>query len=221
MNSRNVISVFLVDDHQIVRSGIKTELEKYSNIKIAGEAENGMEAIEKIEKNLPDVILMDIGMPGMNGLEATSIIIKKHPGAKIIALTMHDNQNYILEIIRLGALGYVMKDAHPEELVNAIESVYNSNQYYSSKISSTVLKQHAELIRKSKKTFMQEKLTARENEILTRIANGSSNKEIAKQLSLSVRTVETHREHIMQKLELKNLAGLIRYAISKKLVEIN
>lgn len=190
------------------------------NIEFIGEASGGKEAVEKTDKVCPDVILMDISMPDINGLEATEIIIKKHPKAKIVALSMHDNENYVREIVRLGALGYVMKDAPPEELIKAIESVYQNKPYYSSRLNETVFKQHAELVRKSKRSFTQDKLTPREKEVFQLLIEGCSNKQIATKLFLSVRTVETHREHIMQKLQVKTIAGLVKYAIANGMLEV-
>jgi DNA-binding NarL/FixJ family response regulator len=219
MNGKK-IKVFLADDHPVVRSGLKTEFEKNKTIEIIGEASSGRETIEKVAELNPDVILMDISMPDMNGLEATEIIIKKNPEAKIIALSIHDNENYVREIIRLGAIGYVMKDAHPEELIKAIESVTRGQPYYSSRLVETVFKQHAEMMRKSKKSFKEDQLTMREKEILKLLAEGCTNKQIADKLFLSVRTIETHRENIMKKLNIKNAAGLIKYAIQIGLVKV-
>ena len=147
----DTISVFLVDDHPIVRSGLKTELLKYSQIEFAGEAAGGKEAIAKICEIKPDIILMDISMPDMTGLEATEIIRKKIPGAKIIALTMHDTDKYVHEIVRLGAQAYILKDANPDELIKAIESVNEGIPYYSSRISAAVLKQNTDFLHKSPK----------------------------------------------------------------------
>lgn len=217
---KDKIKVFLVDDHPIVRSGIRSELLKVANIDIVGEASNGKEAIEKAGEINPHVILMDISMPDMNGLEATTILRKKLPKIKIIALSMHDNKNYVMEMIRLGASGYVMKDSSPEELIEAIESVYSDNVYYSRNISESFLKDFTQRIKKSKKAFYHELLTPREREILIQLANGLSNKKIAEKLFVSVRTVEAHREKIMQKLNLKNLAALTKYAIEEGLVNL-
>jgi DNA-binding NarL/FixJ family response regulator len=217
MTSLNKIKIFLVDDHPIVRSGLKTELKKYENMELIGEAASGKEAVEKINSISPDIILMDISMPDMNGLVATEQILKKNRNAKIIILSMHDNQNYVLEVIRLGAMGYVMKDADPQELIKAIETVNDNKPYYSSKISETILKQHAAIIRKSKKSFTQERLTDREVEVLKLIAEGCTNKEIAKKLEISSRTVEAHRENIMGKLGIKSIAGLTKYALQNNL----
>lgn len=210
------ISVFLVDDHPIVRSGLKSEIMKYDNIEFAGEASSGKEAIAMIDKIRPDIILMDISMPDMTGLEATEQLKNKIPGIKIIALTMHNSVKYVNEIIRLGAQGYILKDSDPLELIRAIESVYNGAQYYSPQINTSSLKKRSALTVKSGKRLQEDaRLTRRESEVLLLLVSGCSNKEIANKLFLSVRTVETHRIHIMQKLDVKNFAGLIKYALAK------
>lgn len=213
------IKVFLVDDHHIVRSGIRSELSKNSNISVLGEASSGKDALEKLEKIIPDVILMDISMPEMNGLKATELIKKRMPNVKIIALTMHDNKNYVAELIRLGASGYIMKDSSPEELVKAIESVNDNELYFSPKINVDLIKSTPRVSRASK-AHLPGSLTTREESILKFLVNGLSNKEIAKELAISVRTVETHREHIHRKLNMKSLAELTKYAISAGLIDM-
>jgi len=209
------ITVFLVDDHPIVRSGIKSELEKYTQLEFAGEAASGKEAIDKIDNIRPDVILMDISMPDMTGLEATEVLKKKIPDIKIIALTMHDSEKYVNEIMRLGAQGYILKDSDPIELIKAIETVNHGEQYFSPRINPAALKQSAQKRKFDKRAPEDEKLTLRESEVLHLLVAVCSNKEIANKLFLSIRTVETHRTHIMQKLDVKNFAGLIIYALSK------
>ncbi|RPI18168.1 MAG: DNA-binding response regulator [Ignavibacteriae bacterium] len=214
------ISVLLADDHPIVRSGLKSELKKFPNINICGEASSGRETIDKASKLHPDVVLLDITMPDMNGLEATKILREHQPSSKIIALTMHENKNYILEMIRLGASGYVLKDSEPGELVKAIEAVNSGKSYFSSNISDKVMDIYSSEIRKNKKPFVKGQLTPRENEVLLYIVKGCSNKEIASLLNVSVRTVETHRDRIMSKLNIHSVAGLTRYAISEGLIEL-
>lgn len=212
------IKVFLVDDHPIVRSGLRSEFKKHNNIEVTGEAASGKEALEMIATDSDDVILMDISMPGMNGIEVTEELIKRNKRSKILALSMHDNQNYILEMIRLGAMGYVMKDSHPDELINAIESVNSELPFYSKKINELMIKQHISSIRSSKKKFIEDPLSEREKQVLIYISEGCTNKEIAGKLKLSVRTVEAHRENIIQKLNIKTIAGLTKYAINNNLV---
>lgn len=218
---QDTIKVFLVDDHHIVRSALKGELDKRTNISVIGEASNGREAIEMLQNIIPDVILMDISMPEMNGLKATGIIKKKMPDVKILCLSMHDNKNYVSEIIRLGASGYVLKDSSPEELIEAIETVNDGKTYYSRRIKTEVLQQNTSRIIKSRKSYIQPELTKREGSILKKLVNGNSNKDIAVTLSISVRTVETHRDHIYKKLNVKSLAGLTKYAIAAGIIEIS
>ncbi len=214
------IKVFLIDDHPIVRSGIKTEFKKHRNIELTGEASNGKEALKLIDPDSTDVILMDISMPEMSGIELTEKLIKRNKNVKILALSMHDNRNYILEMIRLGARGYVIKDSDPEVLISAIETVNAGLPYYSSEINELMIKQHINSIRKSKKKFIKDPLSEREIEVLVLIADGCSNSEIAKKLMLSKRTIETHRENIIHKLEIKTIAGLTKYAINHNLISI-
>jgi DNA-binding NarL/FixJ family response regulator len=163
---------------------------------------------------------MDISMPDMNGLMATENILKRQPESKIIALTMHDSADYVAELIRLGAKGYVLKDTDPNELIKAIIAVNSGGQYFSPKINNTLLNDYTRKIRKSKRSFIDQRLTPRERDVLVKIVTGMTNKEIAKSLSISVRTVETHREHIQQKLNIKNVAKLTQYALSRGLIEV-
>lgn len=214
------IKVFLVDDHHIVRSGLRSELSKNANILILEEASNGKEALLKLESIVPDVILMDISMPEMNGIKATELIKERMPNVKIIALTMHDNNNYAAELIRLGASGYILKDSNPEEIVNAIITVSHNGLYFSPQINMDMIHHHVENNRVSKRSVLTGSLTAREVDILKYLVNGFSNKEIAKELSISVRTVETHREHINRKLNMKSLAELTKYAIAEGIINI-
>ena len=214
------IKVFLVDDHPIVREGLKSEFKKHRNIELTGEAASGKEALKKIDPSSDEVILMDISMPDMNGIQVTEQLLKRNKKAKVLALSMHDNQNYILEMIRLGAMGYVMKDAHPDELIRAIESVNSELPFYSAEINDLMIKQHISSIRRSKKTFTEDPLSNRETQVLKFIAEGCTNKEIAEQMKLSSRTVEAHRENIVQKLGIKTIAGLTKYALNNNLIPL-
>jgi two-component system, NarL family, nitrate/nitrite response regulator NarL len=214
------IRIFMVDDHPIVRSGLVVELEKSPHLEVTGTAGSGKEALEKIGPVQPDIVLLDISMPDMTGFEVIRLLRKKIPGIKVIALTIQDGKSYVLEMTRLGVNGYVLKDAPPEELINAIESVYNDNPYYSSKVSDIILRHYTENVRGSKKSFIDETLTRRELDVLVRLADGLTNKEIAKELFVSVRTVEAHRERIMQKLNISSVAGLTKYAITHGITKI-
>jgi two-component system nitrate/nitrite response regulator NarL len=215
--SRN-IKLLLVDDHPIVLEGIRACFAAKEGIEIVGEASDGEGAVRKAKELSPDVILMDINLPGMSGLEATKLLQKEVPRTKVVALTMHDNREYILSIIRSGAKGYILKDASPAELVRAVERVYRGESFFSSRAFEVILNNY---VKEADETEKHEKpgLTEREREVLTLIAQGCSNKEIASRLSISSRTVETHREHIMDKLDIHTVAGLTRYAIAKGLLQ--
>ena len=215
------IKVFLVDDHHIVKSGLRSELKKTDNIEVIGEASNGIEALAKLDKLTPDVVILDISMPEMNGLVLTERIKKLYPHLKIIVFTIHDNKSYAAEMVRLGANGYILKDSHPDELTQAIKSVYDGKPFFSPKINTDLLRQQAEKVRRSRKSFIPGSLTARESDVLKLLVDGKSNKEIGKALSISVRTVETHRNHIYKKLNLKSLSELTKFAISEGMADIS
>lgn len=209
---RKKIKLLLVDDHTIVREGIKAFLSTQDDLKIVADAGNGQEAIEAAKKYSPDVILMDINMPTMNGLEAVSRLKRHAPNSKILMLTMHDNREYIAKVSRLGARGYLMKDTEPSEMVEAIHEVYDGNAYFGPEASRVLLE---ELSSPSDTEPEEEEpvITEREKEVLILIAEGGSNKGIADHLGVNVRTVETHRENLKRKLGIDSVAGLIKYAI--------
>jgi two-component system nitrate/nitrite response regulator NarL len=217
------IKILIVDDHEVVRDGLKNILLSLNNVAIAGEAANGEDAIAFYESNKPDLVIMDISMPGMNGIEATRIIKENDPNAKILILTMHDNQEYLNQIIRSGAKGFVLKNTDKEELLDAVKTVAGGENFFSKDISKLIIENY---IRSAKDTdknegFKEVPLTKREIEILKYIAEGNSNQEIANKLYISYNTVDTHRKNIMHKLSIKNTAGLVRYAIEKGLINLN
>ena len=211
--------VLLVEDHTIVRKGLRSLLDKETGIKVVEEAEDGREAILKAEELHPDVVVMDIAMPGLNGLEATRQIKKRFPDIKIIILTMHANEEYILQSLKAGASGYLIKKAAPVELISAINAVHKGNSFLSPSISRTVIDEY---IRRSKEISEGaegfEQLTVREREVLQLIAEGHKTREIAELLYISIKTVETHRAHIMNKLDIHSTAELTRYAIRKGII---
>jgi DNA-binding NarL/FixJ family response regulator len=217
------IKILIVDDHEVVRDGLKNILLSLNNVAIAGEAANGEDAIAFYESNKPDLVIMDISMPGMNGIEATRIIKENDPNAKILILTMHDNQEYLNQIIRSGAKGFVLKNTDKEELLDAVKTVAGGENFFSKDISKLIIENY---IRSAKDTdknegYKEVPLTKREIEILKYIAEGNSNQEIANKLYISYNTVDTHRKNIMHKLSIKNTAGLVRYAIEKGLINLN
>jgi len=211
--------VLLAEDHTIVRKGLRSLLDKETGIKVVEEAEDGREAILKAEELHPDVVVMDIAMPGLNGLEATRQIKKRFPDIKIIILTMHANEEYILQSLKAGASGYLVKKAVPVELISAINAVHKGNSFLSPSISRTVIDEY---VRRSKEISEGEEgfeqLTVREREVLQLIAEGRKTREIAELLYISIKTVETHRAHIMNKLDIHSTAELTRYAIRKGII---
>ena len=208
------IKLLLVDDHPIVLDGIKSHLRAQPEFEVVGDATNGQEAIRKAKLTLPDVVLMDISMPQMNGLEAMSTLRKQVPNAKILILSMHDSREYIAQVVRSGARGYLLKDSAPAELVNAIQSVHGGEVYFSPSVSKVLVEQMADG-RRGADIAAPPSLTDREREVLSLIAEGLLNKQIADRLGIGVRTIETHRERIMRKLDIHTVAGLTKYAIAR------
>jgi len=213
------IRLLLVDDHLMMRLGIRTALASYPYVEIAGEASNGEEAMRLAKELDVDVVLMDINMPQMNGLEVTELLHHTVPKAKVLILTVHKNPEYVRQIIRSGAWGYVLKDSSPQELARAIEAVEAGRRYFSPDVSGALLDF---CLNQSppEAPSSSASLTERETEVLRLVANGSSTKEIASQLKITSRTAETHRERIMRKLGIHNVAGLTRFAIAKGIVEL-
>ncbi len=197
-----LIKILLADDHPLVQDGIRTRFEDIADIEVIGIASNGRELLEKAESLTPDIIIADISMPYINGLEATRLLSKSHPQIKVLILTMHDNREYIQNAIDSGAKGYILKDQPAEEMINAVRSIYNGEQHFCSSATEVL----------HKKSKFSVKLTGREQSILIELLNGLNNKDIAEKLSISVRTVECHRGNIYRKLDTHSMAGLIRYA---------
>ena len=214
------IKVLVADDHTILRQGIKALLDNQAGIEVIGEAKDGREALTLIERLLPDVILMDIGMPGLNGLEATRRIKKKFPGIKVLVLTMYTNEEYVFQILNAGANGYLVKETAFQDLISAIRAVYRDEAFMSPSIAKKVINRYTQGVRKTNDTAC-DILTTREREILQLIAEGSSSKKIAEALFISPKTVETHRTHIMDKLNIHNRTDLIKYAIRTGIVAID
>lgn len=217
----NVINILIVDDHAIVRDGVISMLQSQSDFEIIGEAESGELALELLPKIKPDIILMDIMMPGINGIETTKKIREKYTDPKIIILSMEVTQVLISEAIQAGAQAYIPKDSKKQELIEAIRNVNDGKQYFSPKISEVVFKGfYDQSVSGNSGAQDGIKITKREVEVLKLIASGMSNREIADSLFISIRTVDAHRNHIMQKLKLKTTAELVKYAIRHKIVEL-
>jgi len=213
------IKVLLVDDHRIVREGIKSLIDSQSDMEVIAEASSGREAIRIVRKMSPDLVVMDVAMPDMNGIEATRHITSEFPGVKVIALSMHSNKRFVVEILRVGASGYLLKDCAFEELANAIRAVMAGELYLSSKVASLLIKEYIRGFPKDETSAFGE-LTPREREVLQLIAEGKSTKQIASILHVSVKTVETHRRQIMNKLELYTVAELTKYAIREGITSL-
>ena len=216
------IRVVVADDHTIVRKGLCALMSGARRIDVIGEAENGREAMKMVENLKPDVLLMDISMPGLNGIEATRQLKKRFPKLKVVILTMHDNEEYIFETLRAGASGYLVKRSAPDELISAIHAVYQGDSFLSPSISKRVIEEFVRVGgRPDRDDDAFEKLTDREREVLQLIAEGRVNREIAELLHISIKTVESHRAHIMEKLGIRNIAELTQYAIRKGLISLD
>lgn len=208
------IKVVLADDHLVVRRGIKNLLEEDLDLKVVGEASNGLEAMEAVKELQPDLLIMDIRMPVMNGLEATKKLTDSFPSTRVLILSMHDDEDYILQSIEAGASGYLLKDTSKEEFLKAIRAIYQGGKYFSGDVSKVLV--HGYLNVKERKAtptppaVKNYEITKREKQILAMIASGIGNKEIAEQLGKSVRTIETHRFNIMKKLKVNNVVELLK-----------
>jgi DNA-binding NarL/FixJ family response regulator len=216
----NKIRVLLADDHTILREGIRALLSAQPDIEVVGEAANGREAVAKAHDLKPDVVLMDIAMPLLNGLEATRQIKKEHPEINVLVLTMHDSEEYVAQILRAGASGYVIKEAAASDLVSAIHAVHGGGAFLYPSVAKMVVDDYLQRVEAEGDEEPYEQLTDREREVLQLIAEGYTNKEIAGLLYLSVKTVQTHRAHIMEKLNLHDKGELIKYAIRRGIIEL-
>jgi DNA-binding NarL/FixJ family response regulator len=209
------IRIILADDHELMRKGLRTLLERQQDLEIVGEAGDGRETMKLAKEQNPDVIIMDISMPDMNGVDATEQIMKEAPGVKIIALSMHPDRQFVERMLQAGARGYLVKDCSVEEMLTGIRAVAGGKIFLSPKISEEVIKEY---VRSLPKTSVA--LTAREREVLQLIAEGNSTKKIADKLNISIKTVETHRKQIMDKLDIHSVAELTKYAIREGITSL-
>ncbi len=213
----NRIRVLIVDDHALVRAGFRALLESQS-IEVVAEANDGREAVELTKQYHPDIVLMDIGMSGLNGIEAAARISKEFPSSRILILSMHANEEYVLQALRAGASGYLLKDSGRQELMLAVRSIIEGKTYLSPEVSRHVIDNYVESV--GGKSDPLERLTPRQREILQLIAEGRTNKEIAQILKIAVKTVDTHRTQLMERLDIHEVAGLVRFAIQMGLVPL-
>ena len=217
------IKVLIVDDHRVVREGLSAILQSKENIQVLGEAQDGQEAVEKARSLLPDVILMDVSMPKMTGVEATRIIKREFPHMGIIALTMYEEQQYIFDLVRGGATGYLLKDSDSDQIVKAIQSVYRGDSLIHPSVASKILAEFSLLAQKKgkKSGWVEHDLTDREITVLRLVADGKTNKEIANNLDLSEKTVKNHVRNIFHKLQVYDRTQAAILAIRKGLIELD
>ncbi len=212
------VGILLADDHSIVRKGLRSALEEASEYEIVGEAANGREAVGLAEQLLPDIAIVDIGMPQLNGIEATVQIQKVSPNTRVLILSMHSDETYILRALTAGARAYLLKDTAEDDVLAAVRDVLRGKSYFSPAIAKTLLEDYVRFLRQRGLEDSYDLLTDREKEILQLLAEGRSNKEAAGILGVGVSTVETHRMNLMQKLNLHSTAEIVLYAVRKRII---
>jgi len=213
------VKVLLADDHKIVRDGLRTLLEKNAEVKVVGEAEDGRTAVQLAKKLSPDIVIMDVAMPDLNGIEATRQVVAEHPGVKVIAVSMHSDKRFVAEMLKAGASAYLSKDYAFDELEKVIRTVMANKVYLSPDISGVVVESYVRHTPKPESTAFS-LLSDREREVLQLVAEGKTAKEIAEHLHVSIKTVETHRTNIMTKLNIHRVAELTKYAIREGLTTL-
>lgn len=216
MSSDKKINIFIADDHNLVRQGIVAILKDRAIFSIVGEASDGAQAVRMVKELKPDIIIMDISMPTLNGLEATYQIKRDMPEAKILILTQHENEEYIMQIIKAGASGYVLKSSVSDDLVTGILALEKGGRFFSPSISKLILDDYINKIKGQETKKDNPELTHRESEVLQLLAEGETNQKVAEKLYISIRTVEFHRANIMHKLNLHDMASLVKYALQKE-----
>lgn len=213
-----IIRILIADDHQLFREGIMNLLSASPQIEIVAQAENGQEAIEKAKKLKPDIVIMDLSMPVMSGVDATRVLHKELPETRVLALSMHADKHYIKEALEAGAYSYLSKNCTYDQLIEAINSVYQGKKYLSNKITEVLIRDY--LSTEEEVRDNNQKLSERESEILKLLADGKQTREISDILFISVKTVGTHKQHILEKLNLKSTVDIVKYAIKKGIVSL-
>jgi two-component system response regulator NreC len=212
------IRILIADDHSIVREGVRMILDGQEDFEVIGEASTGRQALEEARRLKPDVVVMDISMPDMTGIEATTKIRTELPQTQVMGLTMHEDESYVFELLKAGAAGYVLKRAAAEDLVTAVRAAHQGEAFLYPTVAKLVVQDYLQRATAQDQAAL-DGLTGREREVLTLIAEGLTNQEIAGRLYISIKTVQTHRAHIMEKLNLHDRTELVRYAIRKGLIE--
>ena len=210
------LRVLLADDHILVRAGLRKLLESMPDVEVVGEADDGLSLLQRAQELQPNLVLMDIAMPGLNGLEATARLTKALPEVRVIILSMHQNEEYVRQALRNGAVAYLLKDAAPLELELALKAVLRGETYLSPAVSRGIVSDYVQRLRADEQPG--DALTPRQREVLQLVAEGHSTKEIARRLDLSVKTVDTHRSQLMKQLDIHEVAGLVRYALRNGLI---
>jgi DNA-binding NarL/FixJ family response regulator len=203
--------VLLADDHALVRAGFRSLLESIAGVHVVADTDNGLDALRLTERHRPDIAILDISMPGMNGLEATARISVDFPTVRVIILSMHANEEYVLRALQAGAAGYLLKDAHPVELEMAVEAVSRGDTYLSPPVSRHVIDDYVRRVSDDHSPL--DSLTPRQREVLQLIAEGNTTRQMAQMLGVSVKTIETHRAQLMERLDIHDIAGLVRFAV--------
>jgi DNA-binding NarL/FixJ family response regulator len=213
----NKITVLLADDHNIVRNGIRSILEEFEEIEIVGEAGNGVETVEKVKTLMPDIAMIDIAMPIMNGIQAAGQISKYYKKTRSLILSMHDNEDYILKSVEAGACGYLLKDTTKDEMLRAIRTVAGGEKYFANSVSNIIVQAYLQNTKRAAPR-QKPKLSKKEKAVLNLIIDGLNSREIAEKLDLSVRTVDNHRANMMKRLGVKNVVELVKMALDEKLL---
>ena len=211
--------ILLAEDHAIVREGLRSLLEKHPDMEIIGEVEDGRKAVELVKELMPDIVIMDISMPNLNGIDATRQITSEFPDVKVIALSIHANRRFVSDMLSAGAAGYILKECMFDELVRAIKTVVGNGNYLGSKITGVVIEDYVKRLANTADTSLST-LTSKEREVLQLLAEGKSTKQIAMALHLSTKTIEARRRHIMQKLDIHSIAELTKYAVREELTSL-
>jgi two-component system, NarL family, response regulator NreC len=212
------LRILLADDHIVMRTGLRALLERQPNLEVVGESENGRETVGLAASLRPDVVVMDVGMPVLNGIEATQMIVTQCPTIAVVILSMHADESYVMRALKAGARGYLLKDSAAADLIGAIQATSQGKSFFSPKVSRILAEDYVRVLKQKGAVDTYDLLTSREREILQLLAEGKTNKEVATALNISPYTVETHRGHILQKLNLHNSAELVLYAVRKGII---